>query len=90
MDATNQNQRMQAYALIDALPMDSLEIVMALMRKLADYSRQSKENTNLSDLSDSEKESLNKVRKLAGCFSACHSDDWRNEKSSYLEDKYHQ
>ena len=29
-------QRLQAYALIDALPQDSLELVVSLMRKLTD------------------------------------------------------
>ena len=82
MDAST--QRMQAYALIDALPQDYLEIVMALMRKLVDDKTQSAQETNLANLSTSQKASLDKVRKIAGCFSECQSDDWKNEKSSSL------
>ena len=82
-------QRTQAHALIDALPQDSLEIVVALMRKLTGFAAQPTSNVSDSELSESQTASLNKVRALAGCFSACQSKDWKEEKTACLQEKYH-
>ena len=82
-------QRTQAHALIDALPQDSLEIVVALMRKLTGFAAQPTPNESSSVLSESQIASLSKVRALAGCFSDCQSKDWKKEKTAFLQEKYH-
>lgn len=82
-------QRTQAHALIDALPQDSLEIVIALMRKLTGFASHSAPNESTPVQSESEVASLKTIRALAGCFSACQSKDWKEEKLVRLEEKYH-
>ena len=82
-------QRTQAHALVDALPQDSLEIVVALMRKLTDFTEQPISNTANPALSESQTASINRVRSLVGCFSDCQSKDWKEEKSDFMQEKYH-
>ena len=55
-------QRSQAHALIDALPQDSLEIVVALMRKLTSFSTQPVHDEHTSILSEAQAASLSRIR----------------------------
>ena len=84
------SERSKAHALIDALPQDSLEIVIALMRKLTGFTTQTIQANSDLVLSESQIASLNRVRELAGCFSICQSKDWKEEKAECLQEKYHQ
>ena len=69
MDITS--QRTQAYALIDALPEDCLEIVVSLMRRLTGTVMQAECKDGQEKTSEGHAEAVTKVRALAGCFSAC-------------------
>ena len=82
-------QRTQAHCLIDALPQDSLEIVVALMRKLTNTDSPRESCLVSDEMSDSQSASLTNIRALAGCFSSNQSKAWKEEKADYLQEKYH-
>ena len=81
-------QRSQAHALIDALPQDSLEIVVALMRKLTSFAAQPAHDEPAPVLSEAQAASLNRIRAIAGCFSSCQTKDWKEEKATTLQENY--
>ncbi|MBQ9241816.1 MAG: hypothetical protein IJ165_01075 [Proteobacteria bacterium] len=81
-------QRSQAHALIDALPQDSLEIVVALMRKLTSFSTQPAHDEPTPVLSEAQAASLSRIRAIAGCFSICQTKDWKEEKAACLQENF--
>ena len=88
MDAVS--QRLRAHELVSVLPQDSLEIVVALMSKLIENdSSIIDQDCSVRSVSVDQNESLSKIRSLAGCFSACQSKDWKQEKAEILQEKYH-
>lgn len=83
------SQREQAYALIETLPSDYLEIVVALMRKLQGLAQKQEQKSGLSTVSEEKDEALAKVRAIAGSFSTCQSKDWKDEKATCLQERFH-
>ncbi len=80
-------QRTQAYALIDALPEDCLELVVSLMCRLTGAVSQAGDKEGLTKKSEEHAEAVARVRALAGCFSACQTKDWKEEKAAVLQEK---
>ena len=86
MDITS--QRTQAYALIDALPEDCLEIVVSLLRRLIGAVPQAESMDGLARMSGEHAEAVARVRALAGCFSACQTKDWKEDKAAFLQERH--
>ena len=73
-------QRSQAYALIDALPQDSLELVVSLMRKLAGNVKPSQEDEPVHAVDQSKEEAIAELRSL--CHQGKHV--WTEDPADYI------
>ena len=73
-------QRSQAYALIDALPQDSLELVVSLMRKLAGNVQPSQGDEPLHAVDQSKEEAIAELRSL--CHQGKHV--WTEDPADYI------
>lgn len=80
-------QRTQAHSLIDALPQDSLEIVVALMRKLAGNVNTAGDAQQLSDTTDKMK-AFHELEDMRSKIAQYGPFDYKMERAAALEEKY--
>ncbi len=70
-------QRLQAYALIDALPQDSLELVVSLMRKLTGGVHPAQDNPDRRDAHEAHVALLSQYKGFGGHI-------WEEEPQAYV------
>ena len=80
-------QRTQAHFLIDALPQDCLEIVVALMRKLAGDVHTAMDAERLSDTTDKMK-AFHELEAMRSEIAQYGPFDYEMDRESALEEKY--
>ena len=70
-------QRSQAYALIDVLPQDSLELVVSLMRKLAGNAHPSADNDASNEAHEAHRALLSQYKGIDGHI-------WKEDPHAYV------
>ena len=80
-------QRTQAHCLIDALPQDSLEIVVALMRKLTGNVNTAGDAQQLSETTDKMK-AFHELEDMRSEIAQYSPFDYEKDREAALEEKY--
>jgi hypothetical protein len=81
------DQRTQAHCLLDALPQDSLEIVVALLRKLAGNVNTTEDAQRLSDTTDKVK-AFHELEAMRSEIAQYGPFDYEMDREAALEEKY--